>query len=357
MNYSIYRFTLDVQSNVSQVSLPVKLNDTSRQLLISLTDGGEPYHISKGSLAMFSYKKAEPNEDGEYESGVLDCTIEDNFTTIRFDFDHYPQVTSVAGVVDCEIWLYGPNGRRLSTPRFILVVDERVMSGDENPLPEDKLSVLDSILQSEAERADAETKRVEAEIARDEACQELIYNTEQTCRDVVLDATTATQQAERAASLALSSAERVHDSLNEILSSIYPIGSIYMSMNSTSPATLFGGSWVQLKDRFLIGAGNTYSAGGQGGNASHNHGSGTLSALFGQPNDATATQYGLKSSRPTYDDNGFSSPWKPDKTFDVGSATSGASYSSERGIDVSGQTGDTDTLPPYLAVYMWHRIA
>ena len=25
---------------------------------------------------------------------------------------------------------------------------------------------------------------------------------------------------------------------------IYPIGSIYMSANSTSPATLFGGTWT-----------------------------------------------------------------------------------------------------------------
>lgn len=350
MNYSTYRFTLDMQSNVSQVSLPVKLNDTGRSLLIGLTDGGNPYTISRGSLALFCYKTS-PNADGEQEAGTFDCVIEDNNMTIRFDLN--PIVTSVAGVVDCEIWLYGPNGRQIATPRFILVVDERVMSSDDYPLPEDNLSMLDSIVASEAARVKAEEDRVEAEIARNEACQKLIYDTEQTCRDVVLDATTATQQAERAASLALSSVEQVHDSLNEMLSSIYPVGSIYMSMNSTSPATLFGGSWVQLKDRFLIGAGNTYYAGGQGGNASHNHGSGTLSALF----DADDTQYGLKSSHPTYDDNGFSAPWKPDKTFYVDSATSGSNYASERGIDVSGQTGDAETLPPYLAVYMWHRIA
>ena len=32
---------------------------------------------------------------------------------------------------------------------------------------------------------------------------------------------------------------------------IYPIGSIYVSTVSTSPATLFGGTWEQIKDRFL----------------------------------------------------------------------------------------------------------
>lgn len=28
-----------------------------------------------------------------------------------------------------------------------------------------------------------------------------------------------------------------------VLNKIYPVGSIYMSVNSTSPATLFGGTW------------------------------------------------------------------------------------------------------------------
>ena len=40
-----------------------------------------------------------------------------------------------------------------------------------------------------------------------------------------------------------------------IFNMIYPIGSIYMSTNSTSPATLFGGTWEQIKGRFLVGQG------------------------------------------------------------------------------------------------------
>lgn len=53
-----------------------------------------------------------------------------------------------------------------------------------------------------------------------------------------------------------------------IVNLIYPVGSIYMSVNSASPATLFGGEWTQLKDRFLLGAGDTYEAGNTGGSAS-----------------------------------------------------------------------------------------
>ena len=41
----------------------------------------------------------------------------------------------------------------------------------------------------------------------------------------------------------------------------YPVGSIYLSINSTSPDELFGGTWEQIKDTFLLACGDTYAAG------------------------------------------------------------------------------------------------
>lgn len=51
-----------------------------------------------------------------------------------------------------------------------------------------------------------------------------------------------------------------------IFSKIYPIGSIYLSMNQTSPASLFGGIWEQLPENKALwtvtsGAGGTIEAG------------------------------------------------------------------------------------------------
>lgn len=66
-----------------------------------------------------------------------------------------------------------------------------------------------------------------------------------------------------------SNMDLIDSAYGRILSSVYPVGSIYMSVASTSPATLFGGTWVQLKDRFLIGAGGSYSAGATGGATTH----------------------------------------------------------------------------------------
>lgn len=50
---------------------------------------------------------------------------------------------------------------------------------------------------------------------------------------------------------------------------VYPVGSFYMSSSSTSPATLFGGTWEQIKDTFILAAGDTYTAGNSGGEESH----------------------------------------------------------------------------------------
>lgn len=34
----------------------------------------------------------------------------------------------------------------------------------------------------------------------------------------------------------------------------YPIGSIYMSVNKINPQELFGGTWIRIKEKFLFGA-------------------------------------------------------------------------------------------------------
>ena len=52
-----------------------------------------------------------------------------------------------------------------------------------------------------------------------------------------------------------------------LLNLVYPVGSIYWSSNNINPATLFGGTWAQIKDRFILAAGDSYSNGATGGAA------------------------------------------------------------------------------------------
>ena len=149
-----------------------------------------------------------------------------------------------------------------------------------------------------------------------------------------------------------------------IIDLIYPIGSIYMSVNDVNPNVLFGGQWEQLKDRFLLGSGDVYIGGATGGSANavvvkHNH---TQNA-----HNHTASADGKQSflTAPT------GSSWNEV----AGSNISGSGYhyvatqdtsnynvwvaqsanktatNQESGVDGTGKN-----MPPYLTVYMWKRI-
>lgn len=49
---------------------------------------------------------------------------------------------------------------------------------------------------------------------------------------------------------------KINSNNDSIVDMIYPVGSIYMSMNNTSPETLFGGTWEKLAGgRCLMNAG------------------------------------------------------------------------------------------------------
>lgn len=69
--------------------------------------------------------------------------------------------------------------------------------------------------------------------------------------------------------------------INQILSNVYPIGAIYMSVNSTNPSSLFGGTWQAWgAGRVPLGIGNNgetnyinveATGGSENSIASHNH--------------------------------------------------------------------------------------
>lgn len=45
---------------------------------------------------------------------------------------------------------------------------------------------------------------------------------------------------------------------------MYPVGSVYHSFNTTSPASIFGGSWSALNNQFLLSSnGNINTTGGE----------------------------------------------------------------------------------------------
>ena len=146
----------------------------------------------------------------------------------------------------------------------------------------------------------------------------------------------------------------------EISLAAYPVGSIYLSVNDNDPAQLFGGTWVRIKDTFLLASGDTYDNESTGGSAdaqliqhthtftfehTHKVGVHTLNVK----SDGTINRSVSSNStiyRGGYGDNNTTVNTLPNESPIGTTNVSG---------DVASGTGKN--MPPYLAVYMWKRTA
>ena len=99
----------------------------------------------------------------------------------------------------------------------------------------------------------------------------------------------------------------------EMVNLIYPIGAIYLTLAETNPATLFGGTWEKITNRFLVGAGDKYNKGKTGGSTTYTIADSILETVY----------------------NGEGFP-----------------------TIIKGATSQNLTIiPPYTAVYIWKRTA
>lgn len=126
-----------------------------------------------------------------------------------------------------------------------------------------------------------------------------------------------------------------------VLDVMYPVGSIYMSINDSNPTTMFGGVWEKIEDKFLLGSGDGFELGATGGEErhkltaeempSHSH----LMYLNYDQGNKTIPAWGVKYN--------FTQP-----------------QTSTRGLTtVPGQAGENkehNNMPPYLVVNIWKRI-
>lgn len=184
------------------------------------------------------------------------------------------------------------------------------------------------------------------------------------------------------------------------IDNIYPVGSVYISVNSTNPHDLFGGTWEAVGGRFLIGVDSTYTAGSTGGSttvAAHSH---SISARTSDSTTLTTAQIPAHThTRGTMNITGGFAPWSEGAGSDI-TGEQGAFYSvasnqygwgTTTGRDSDNEymyfdasrswTGETSSvgggeghthsvpaattseqaavsnMPPYLVVYMWKRTA
>lgn len=117
----------------------------------------------------------------------------------------------------------------------------------------------------------------------------------------------------------------------------YPVGAIYLSVNDTDPATLFGGTWERICGKFLLGADDTYAAGSTGGEAEH-----TLTI-----DEMPSHNHGIDN----YNTAGNTTP------FLTVQAQGKIGFGSNIQTMYAGGGKPHNNLPPYLSVYMWKRVS
>ena len=177
--------------------------------------------------------------------------------------------------------------------------------------------------------------------------------------------------------------DEIESDINGMIDLVYPVGSIYMSVNSTSPATLFGGTWEQLKDKFLLSAGDTYSNGATGGEATHTL---TTNEMPSHTHEQE-THYHTQETHSHYP-NPMAEYFVTSEISTANNTTVSYNVNGNRLVDGQLETGEStfhhrtvtsstspmilgakatnqntgggqahNNMPPYLVVYMWKRTA
>ena len=118
---------------------------------------------------------------------------------------------------------------------------------------------------------------------------------------------------------------------------IYPVGSVYETFENTSPAEMFGGTWVQI-ETFLYGS---TSAGSTGGESTH-----TLTISEMPVHHHTE---GTRVAWYNYTSSGVSTSWSSSANLQIDGATVTTN-------DTGGGQAHNN-LPPYTTCFIWRRTA
>ena len=135
------------------------------------------------------------------------------------------------------------------------------------------------------------------------------------------------------------------DVIYKMIDNAHPVGSYYLTETDTNPsAILHVGTWVQLKDRMLIGCGDSFAISSEGGEKEHtltvvempNHHhsiySGYDAEIISNSSDAYRYQRWANSNRGWHSTN------------NLGTSSDGGSQAH-------------NNMPPYHTCYIWRRTA
>ena len=120
MNFSNYRVSLDIRDTGSQALLKFNQNDTARNIVFVLAEGGKPYKLTSDCSCKLSAVKPDGTKL------LNDCTVDAENGTILYDVT--AQTTSCVGTFDCQLTIMGKGGAVISAPIFSIQVKKVVFS-------------------------------------------------------------------------------------------------------------------------------------------------------------------------------------------------------------------------------------
>lgn len=135
----------------------------------------------------------------------------------------------------------------------------------------------------------------------------------------------------------------------------------WASDDPTSPASFIGGTWEQIKGRFIMGASDTYPAGSTGGEAAHKL---TLNEMA--KHDHIVGAYRNVGNINTTDgwrlwnSSGLGERQSTDYTMEFSIKTSDVKKTNIGGFigtDYVGEGTAHNNVPPYYSMYIWRRVA
>jgi hypothetical protein len=156
--------------------------------------------------------------------------------------------------------------------------------------------------------------------------------------------------------------------VSSVLSSVYPVGSIYTNaVNSTNPSTLLGfGTWTAFgAGRVMVGFNASDplfdTAEETGGSkdaiaVSHTH-TATSTSTVTDPGHTHDVLGGSSGSYQPGGGYGASFGTNGNDAGDTGSRTTGITVATTTTVASTGSSGTNANLQPYITVYMWKRTA
>jgi hypothetical protein len=144
------------------------------------------------------------------------------------------------------------------------------------------------------------------------------------------------------------SAEKLNEMQEKIFNMIYPVGSIYLSVNNVNPSFLFGGTWEEFaKGRTLVGVDTSQtefnSVEKTGGAKTH-----TLTVNEMPSHKHRNINHMVTTNAPGY------GAWVRDVNVGTGEI---AGYIASADTSEVGDNQPHNNLQPYITVYMWKRVA